>query len=315
MMTATFFFLTPMIYLSGFIFPIENMPAVIQPFTLPDPAALLPRHRPRDLPEGRRLDVLWPQILALLAWGLAISAWRCADRERPPHRPGHLFWLHWQVVRHAERRRAGGDPATRSAMVNLAAALCLAVLATQNPPASAPASDPAELVKQARKLVADGRVDEALPLYRRALESDPNGFDVNLGLGNALDLAGQGTEARTHFTKAIAAATDDTRAQALTAMAISFAFEGNAREAATVLPAGVRQADRRVEFRRSRWHGQRARTRLSRDWRSRQREALVSDRRRSRETAAGGRRRPASALGIPLDARAGPDGRESRGSR
>ena len=33
MMTVTFFFLTPMIYLSGFIFPIENMPAVIQPFT------------------------------------------------------------------------------------------------------------------------------------------------------------------------------------------------------------------------------------------------------------------------------------------
>ena len=33
MMTATFFFLTPMIYLSGFIFPIENMPAVIQVVT------------------------------------------------------------------------------------------------------------------------------------------------------------------------------------------------------------------------------------------------------------------------------------------
>ena len=33
MMTSTFFFLTPMIYLSGFIFPIENMPAVIQPLT------------------------------------------------------------------------------------------------------------------------------------------------------------------------------------------------------------------------------------------------------------------------------------------
>jgi ABC-2 type transport system permease protein len=33
MMTATFFFLTPMIYLSGFIFPIENMPRVIQLFT------------------------------------------------------------------------------------------------------------------------------------------------------------------------------------------------------------------------------------------------------------------------------------------
>ena len=33
MMTSTFFFLTPMMYLSGFIFPIENMPAVIQPLT------------------------------------------------------------------------------------------------------------------------------------------------------------------------------------------------------------------------------------------------------------------------------------------
>jgi ABC-2 type transport system permease protein len=33
MMTATFFFLTPMIYLSGFIFPIENMPQVIRPVT------------------------------------------------------------------------------------------------------------------------------------------------------------------------------------------------------------------------------------------------------------------------------------------
>src|SRR5262249_8548472 len=33
MMTTIFFFLTPMIYLSGFLFPIENMPAVIQPIT------------------------------------------------------------------------------------------------------------------------------------------------------------------------------------------------------------------------------------------------------------------------------------------
>jgi ABC-2 type transport system permease protein len=33
MMTAMFFFMMPMIYLSGFIFPIENMPAVIQPLT------------------------------------------------------------------------------------------------------------------------------------------------------------------------------------------------------------------------------------------------------------------------------------------
>ena len=33
MMTASFFFLIPMVFLSGFVFPIENMPAVIQPVT------------------------------------------------------------------------------------------------------------------------------------------------------------------------------------------------------------------------------------------------------------------------------------------
>ena len=33
MMTTTFFFLMPMVFLSGFIFPIENMPAAIQPVT------------------------------------------------------------------------------------------------------------------------------------------------------------------------------------------------------------------------------------------------------------------------------------------
>jgi ABC-2 type transport system permease protein len=31
MMTASFFFLIPMVFLSGFVFPIENMPAVVQP--------------------------------------------------------------------------------------------------------------------------------------------------------------------------------------------------------------------------------------------------------------------------------------------
>src|SRR4029079_1375536 len=33
MLTSTFFFLVPMVYLSGFVFPIENMPPVIQAIT------------------------------------------------------------------------------------------------------------------------------------------------------------------------------------------------------------------------------------------------------------------------------------------
>ncbi len=55
MMTATFFFLLPMIYLSGFIFPIENMPQVIQWRDDDHSAALLSGHRARHLPQRRRL--------------------------------------------------------------------------------------------------------------------------------------------------------------------------------------------------------------------------------------------------------------------
>ena len=54
-MTATFFFLVPMMYLSGFIFPIENMPQRDPVGDDRDPAAVLPGDRPRHLPEGRGL--------------------------------------------------------------------------------------------------------------------------------------------------------------------------------------------------------------------------------------------------------------------
>jgi hypothetical protein len=54
MMTATFFFLMPMIYLSGFIFPIENMPAAIQPFTYLIPLRYFLVIVRGHLPEGHR---------------------------------------------------------------------------------------------------------------------------------------------------------------------------------------------------------------------------------------------------------------------
>jgi ABC-2 type transport system permease protein len=72
MMTAVFFFLTPMIYLSGFVFPIENMPAVIQPITYLIPLRYYLVIVRGIFLKGVGLDVLWPQALALLAWGLAI---------------------------------------------------------------------------------------------------------------------------------------------------------------------------------------------------------------------------------------------------
>jgi ABC-2 type transport system permease protein len=69
MMTATFFFLTPMIYLSGFIFPIENMPAVIQPFTYLIPLRYFLVIVRGIFLKGIGLDLLWPQVAALAAWG------------------------------------------------------------------------------------------------------------------------------------------------------------------------------------------------------------------------------------------------------
>jgi len=72
MMTAVFFFLTPMIYLSGFVFPIENMPAVIQPVTYLIPLTYYLIIVRGIFLKGVGLSVLWPQALALLAWGLAI---------------------------------------------------------------------------------------------------------------------------------------------------------------------------------------------------------------------------------------------------
>ena len=74
MMTATFFFLTPMIYLSGFIFPIENMPAVIQPITYLIPLRYFLIIVRGIFLKGIGLDLLWPQALALSAWGGAVLA-------------------------------------------------------------------------------------------------------------------------------------------------------------------------------------------------------------------------------------------------
>ncbi|HEY3382864.1 MAG TPA: ABC transporter permease [Vicinamibacterales bacterium] len=72
MMTAVFFFLTPMIYLSGFVFPIENMPAAIQPLTYLIPLRYYLVIVRGIFLKGVGLDVLWPQALALLVWGVAI---------------------------------------------------------------------------------------------------------------------------------------------------------------------------------------------------------------------------------------------------
>jgi ABC-2 type transport system permease protein len=69
MMTATFFFLMPMIYLSGFVFPIENMPRVIQLATYVIPLRYFLIIVRGIFLKGIGLELLWPQALALASWG------------------------------------------------------------------------------------------------------------------------------------------------------------------------------------------------------------------------------------------------------
>ena len=74
MMTSTFFFLMPMVLLSGFVFPIENMPAVIQPVTFLIPLRYFLVILRSVFLKGVGLETLWPQAAALTAWGVAILA-------------------------------------------------------------------------------------------------------------------------------------------------------------------------------------------------------------------------------------------------
>jgi ABC-2 type transport system permease protein len=81
MMTTVFMFLMPMIYLSGFIFPIENMPRVIQWVTYLIPLRYFIVIVRGIFLKGVGLEVLWPQTFALLVWGL-VALGIAASRAR-----------------------------------------------------------------------------------------------------------------------------------------------------------------------------------------------------------------------------------------
>jgi len=73
MMTA-FFIMMPSIMLSGFMFPIENMPRAVQFLTYLIPLRYFLTIVRGIFLKGVGLAVLWPQVLALLAFGVTILA-------------------------------------------------------------------------------------------------------------------------------------------------------------------------------------------------------------------------------------------------
>jgi ABC-2 type transport system permease protein len=71
MMGAVFGAMIPMVYLSGLIFPIENMPPVIQAFTYAIPLRYYAEIIRGVFLRGSGISVLWPEALTLLLMGVA----------------------------------------------------------------------------------------------------------------------------------------------------------------------------------------------------------------------------------------------------
>ena len=72
MLIAQFFFFMPFIYLSGFAFPISNMPRIIQYATYLIPLRYFLEIVRGVFLKGSGIAELWPQALALLGLGVAI---------------------------------------------------------------------------------------------------------------------------------------------------------------------------------------------------------------------------------------------------
>jgi len=69
---SSFFFSTPAFMLSGFAFPIRNMPPVVQWLTYLNPVRYFIEIVRGIFLKGAGADVLWPQMAALTVYGIAV---------------------------------------------------------------------------------------------------------------------------------------------------------------------------------------------------------------------------------------------------
>ena len=82
------------------------------------------------------------------------------------------------------------------------------------------------------QLIREGRLDEAMEVYRRGVEAAPKSVAANNGAGVVLDLLGRYAEARRYFNQAVKAAPNPLeRALAQRALAISYGFARDCRGA------------------------------------------------------------------------------------
>ncbi|MBI5575542.1 MAG: ABC transporter permease [Deltaproteobacteria bacterium] len=72
MMASGFLLMTPMVYLSGLLFPIENMPAAIQYVTYAVPLRYYATVIRGIFLKGSGIGVLWPEALAMAGFGVSL---------------------------------------------------------------------------------------------------------------------------------------------------------------------------------------------------------------------------------------------------
>jgi ABC-2 type transport system permease protein len=82
-MMSSFFFTMPAFMLSGFTFPIRNMPAAIKAIAYVNPVYYFMEIVRGIFLKGAGLQAVWPQMIFLAVFGVAIlslSAWRFQKR-------------------------------------------------------------------------------------------------------------------------------------------------------------------------------------------------------------------------------------------
>ena len=99
-------------------------------------------------------------------------------------------------------------------------------------PAQRPVSATANPMAPGQKLISEGKLDEAIVFFKNADKSNPNtAWEAYVGMGAALDLKGDYTEARRNLQKAIDVAPANGKVRALRTMAVSYAFTGDSSQA------------------------------------------------------------------------------------
>ena len=88
-----------------------------------------------------------------------------------------------------------------------------------------------DIIKKGRELQSQGKLDEALETFKKAMAVAPDFYGVHVALGSVLDLQGDYEDARHHWQRAIEVANADQKTSALRQTAISYAFDRNGKEA------------------------------------------------------------------------------------